>query len=176
MHSRTQQLLSDHIIRVGVKWKLWRFKYDPTHNVRPVQLLFSVYSVFIKSVYTFPLSSEPPTPKCCCFLEHVTLSDFKAVTIEIVMIASLCLSVCNFFLQCYFVCCYPYEMRIAVAQWLRCCAANRKVVGSIPSVRTMALESTRPLTEMSTRSVSRGVKSGRCVRLRTLSPSWVTVT
>ena len=53
----------------------------------------------------------------------------------------------------------------AVAQWLRCCATNRKVNGSIPdavigifhlhnpSVRTMALGSTQPLTEMSTRRI-----------------------
>ena len=56
----------------------------------------------------------------------------------------------------------------AVAQWLRCCATNRKVVGSIPdgvigifhwhntSDRTMALGSTQPLTEMSTRRISWG--------------------
>jgi len=46
----------------------------------------------------------------------------------------------------------------AVAQWLRSCATNRKVAGSIPdgfigiihpSDRTMALGSTQPLTEMS---------------------------
>jgi hypothetical protein len=49
----------------------------------------------------------------------------------------------------------------AVAQWLRFCATNRKVAGSIPdgdngffcwhysSDRTMALGSTQPLTEMS---------------------------
>jgi len=54
-----------------------------------------------------------------------------------------------------------------VAQWLRCCATDRKVAGSIPagvigisyshpSDRTMALESTQPLTEMSIRSISRG--------------------
>ena len=63
------------------------------------------------------------------------------------------------------------------AQWLRCCATNRKVAGSITagvsgffidikSDRTMALESTQPLTEMSTRSISWG-KGGRCVRLTT---------
>ena len=43
----------------------------------------------------------------------------------------------------------------AVAQWLRCCATNRKIAGSIPagvigiffpSDRTMALGSTEPLT------------------------------
>jgi hypothetical protein len=49
--------------------------------------------------------------------------------------------------------------------WLRHCATSRNVAGSIPdvffgifhlhnsSVRTMALESTQPLTEMSTRSI-----------------------
>jgi len=52
----------------------------------------------------------------------------------------------------------------AIAQWLRCCATNRKVAGSIPagvigifhSDRTMVLGSTQPLTEMSTRSISWG--------------------
>ena len=56
----------------------------------------------------------------------------------------------------------------AVAQWLRCCATNREVAGSIsdgvigifqwhnPSDRTMSLGSTQPLTEMSTRRISWG--------------------
>jgi hypothetical protein len=56
----------------------------------------------------------------------------------------------------------------AVAQWLRYCATNRKVAGSIPdgvignfhwynhSDHTMALGSNQPLTEMSTRSISWG--------------------
>ena len=60
-------------------------------------------------------------------------------------------------------------------------APNRKVAGSIPdgvietfhwhnpSDRTMALGSTQPLTEMSTRRISWG-KCGRCVRLTTLPP------
>jgi len=54
----------------------------------------------------------------------------------------------------------------AVAQWLRCCATNRKIAGSIPagaiwilhwhnpSDCTMTLESTQPLTKMSTRRIS----------------------
>ena len=54
----------------------------------------------------------------------------------------------------------------AVAQWLRCCATNQKVAGSIPdgaigifhwhnpSDCTMALGSTHPLTERSTRRIS----------------------
>ena len=54
----------------------------------------------------------------------------------------------------------------AVAQWLRCCATNLKVAGSIPDGvirishlhnppdQTMVLESTQPLTEMSTRRIS----------------------
>jgi len=57
---------------------------------------------------------------------------------------------------------------IAVAQWLRYCAMNRKVTGSIPdgvivifhrhnpSDRTLVLGSNQPLTEMSTRSISWG--------------------
>jgi len=63
---------------------------------------------------------------------------------------------------------YNYIDETAVAQWLRCCATNRKVGGSIPagvieifhshnpSGRTMALGSTQPPTEMSTRSISWG--------------------
>ena len=62
--------------------------------------------------------------------------------------------------------CYVWILRTAVARWLRCCVTNRKVAGSIPdgvirifhwhspSDRTMALGSTQPLTEMSTRSIS----------------------
>jgi hypothetical protein len=62
------------------------------------------------------------------------------------------------------------------------CATNRKVAGSIPddvtgffqghnrSGLTMALGSTQPLTEMSTRNISWG-KGGRCVGLTTLPPS-----
>ena len=51
----------------------------------------------------------------------------------------------------------------AVAQWLRCCATNRKVAGSIPAgVSGFFIDvnscpgSTRPPTEMSTRSISWG--------------------
>ena len=62
-------------------------------------------------------------------------------------------------------------MRTAVAQWLRRCATNRKVAGSIPDGvngnfhwhnaydRNKDLESTQPLTEMSNRSTSWGVKA-----------------
>jgi len=62
------------------------------------------------------------------------------------------------------------------SSWLRHCARSRKVVGSIPdgairifhrhnpSSRTMALESTLLLTEIS--------KGGRCVGLAILQPSW----
>jgi hypothetical protein len=54
----------------------------------------------------------------------------------------------------------------AVGQWLRYCATNQKVAGSIPdgvmeffinmnpSDRTVTLWSTQPLTEMSTRCIS----------------------
>jgi hypothetical protein len=64
-----------------------------------------------------------------------------------------------------------------------CSSTGRKVSGSSPneliglfnlcnhSSRTMALGSTQPLTEMSTRNFPGGVKAGRSVRLTILSPS-----
>jgi hypothetical protein len=39
-----------------------------------------------------------------------------------------------------------------------------------PSSRIMALESTQPLTEMSTRNVPGGLKCGRCIGLTTTLP------
>jgi len=66
---------------------------------------------------------------------------------------------------------YLTQSFTAVAQWLRCSATNQKVAGSIPdgvigifhwhnpSDRTMALGSTQPLTEMSTRCISWGQKA-----------------
>jgi len=65
-------------------------------------------------------------------------------------------------------------------------ATNRQVAGSTPDGvigffqwhnpfgRTMALGSTQPLTEMSTRCISWG-KGGQCVRLTTLPPSCAVV-
>ena len=67
--------------------------------------------------------------------------------------------------------------------WLRHCATCRKVAGSVPDGvieifhlhnpfdRTMALDLTQPLTEMSTRNISWGVKCGRCAGLTTLPSS-----
>jgi hypothetical protein len=69
-----------------------------------------------------------------------------------------------------------------VRSWLRHSVTRRKVAASIPdgvigvfhcpnpSGRTVALGSTQPLTEMSTRDISGG-KGGRCVRPTTLPPS-----
>ena len=66
---------------------------------------------------------------------------------------------------------FIFSRGTAVAQWLTWCATNRKVAGSIPdgttgifywqnpSDRTIVLGSTQPLTEMSTRSISWGVKA-----------------
>jgi len=45
----------------------------------------------------------------------------------------------------------------------------------IPSGRTMALGSTQPLTEMSTRNISLAGKGGGYVRQTTLPPSFVDV-
>jgi hypothetical protein len=73
-------------------------------------------------------------------------------------------------LLCDILACYIASLGgpTAVAQWLRYCASNQKVAGSIPDGvmvffidinpcdRTMALGSTQPLTEMSTRNISWG--------------------
>ena len=60
-------------------------------------------------------------------------------------------TVCNHVKEVYFVCMYWFRMGTALAQWLSCCATIRKIAG--PSNRTMALGSTQPLIEMSTRSI-----------------------
>ena len=44
-------------------------------------------------------------------------------------------------------------------------------IGHNPSGRIVALGSTQPLTEMSTRNISWGGKGGRCVRMTNLPPS-----
>ena len=52
----------------------------------------------------------------------------------------------------------------AVAQWLRCCATNLKVAGSISTgasgffIDIKSCRSTQPLTEMSTRNISWGLR------------------
>ena len=72
---------------------------------------------------------------------------------------------------------YVYVLGTRWRSWLRHCATSRKVAGSIlddiigilhlhnPSGRTVAVGSTQPLTEMSTRNIS------WCVGLTTLPPS-----
>ena len=73
----------------------------------------------------------------------------------------------NIFMRYLFVLCYIGGT--AVAQWLRYCATNRKVAGSIPAgvsgffidikilpIALWPLGSTQRLTEMSTRSISWG--------------------
>ena len=59
----------------------------------------------------------------------------------------------------------------AVAQWLRCCATNRKVVGSIPA-GVSGVDSASNRNEYQEHFL--GVKCGRCLRLTTL-PSFCAV-
>ena len=67
--------------------------------------------------------------------------------------------------------CYKSEGRWFDPSW---CHWNFSLTQN-PSGRTMALGSTQPLTDMSTRSISWG-KGGRCIRLTTLPPSCAVVT
>ena len=76
----------------------------------------------------------------------------------------------------------------AVAQWLRCCATNRKVAGSIPDgvigifhwhkILPIALWrwSRLSLKQKWVLRIFPGGKGGRCVRLKTLPPFWAIVT
>ena len=85
----------------------------------------------------------------------------------------------------YFCSCFPVLWFILVVCTVTLhCATSRKVVGSMPggvfgifhwhnpSGRTMALRSTQPLAEMSTRNFLGGY-GGRCVGLTSLPPSCV---
>jgi hypothetical protein len=92
------------------------------------------------------------------------------------------LSLCHFTTSYWIVPITAHYRGHTVAQWLRHCATNRKVAGSIPddvtgifhwfnpSSHTMALGLTQPLTEMSTRDISWG-KGGWCIGLTTLPHS-----
>jgi len=71
----------------------------------------------------------------------------------------------------------------AVAQWLRCCATNQKVAGSIPAGVSgffIDIKSSRshhgPGVDSASNRVFSGGKGGRCVRLTTLPPSCAVVT
>jgi len=76
----------------------------------------------------------------------------------------------------------------AVVQWLRCCATNRKVAGSIPAgvsgsfidIKSFPSHYVPGVDSASNRNEYReyfmGGKGGRCVRLTTLPPSCAVVT
>jgi len=123
----------------------------------------------------FSMYSSPYYQCYLIFSWHCTLSFCSSIFISFI----ICFP--TFFVILFCLCRVPFLVRFytlyfiflsgcpvlgtAVAQWLRRCATNRKVAGSIPagvngifhrhnpSDRTMALRSTQPLTEMSTRSI-----------------------
>ena len=71
----------------------------------------------------------------------------------------------------------------AVAQWLRCCATNRKVAGSIPAGVSgffIDMKSFRshygPGVDSTSNRNEYQDKGGRCIRLTTLPPSCAVVT
>ena len=64
----------------------------------------------------------------CCGTSHVNVSDHRKVLLQFLGY----LEKKKTCLVLYFFC--AYKGSTAVAQWLRCCATNRKVAGSIPAV------------------------------------------
>jgi hypothetical protein len=85
----------------------------------------------------------------------------------------ICVSGYNICARVYIIA-YALERGTRVRRWMRHCAESRKVAGSIPYGAigvfhgTVALRSTQPLTEMSTRNISWGGKCDRWVRMTTL--------
>ena len=81
----------------------------------------------------------------------------------------------------YILCIYLFSQGTAVTQWLRCCATNQKVAGSIPAgVIGIGIKSFLSHCGPENDSASNineyqehflGCKNGRCVRLTTLPPS-----
>jgi hypothetical protein len=100
-------------------------------------------------------------PICCC-------SSYKDLKLLWRKTTNQCVCVCGHDSSWHYGSALARERGTAVAEWLRYCATNQKVAGSIPdgvmeffiyinpSDRTMALGSTQPLTEMSTGSISWG--------------------
>ena len=108
----------------------------------------AVFCCWLRSWIVFHIRVSNPTPHKKIYEQHCEREN-RSFQIKII----------NF---------VPIYMGTAVAQWLRSCATNREVAGSIPdnviaifywhnpSYRTLARGSTQPPTEMSTRSISWG--------------------
>jgi len=75
---------------------------------------------------------------------------------------------------------YLYKLGTAVAQWLRCCATNRKVIGFFIDIKSFrshygpGVDSASDINEYQGHFL--GDKGGRCVWPTTLPPSWAVVT
>ena len=128
-------LTSDHEIKQYI-WQ-WNDKEDCSRSEVP-------YVILINWTTVATTQNEAQSLKCHYFLtSHST---------------PMCLSYLG----------KVFTIVMAEIQWLRCCATNRKVTVSIPDSvigifhwhnppnRTVALGSTQPLTEMSTRRISWG--------------------
>jgi hypothetical protein len=104
---------------------------------------------------------------------HVTVSRFSRHSLSLYSIADLLIRGRIILLTlvhgAWYMRMHGMEWRYTVAQWLRHCATNRKVAGSIPdgwynpSGRTMALGSTQPLTEI---SIARAEPDESCAETR----------
>jgi len=89
------------------------------------------------------------------------------------------------FVLLYFIDSFIFNRGTALAQWLRSCATNRKVAGSIPAGVTGIFRWHKILRIPGVESASNrneyqeyflGGKGGRCVRLTALSPSCAVAT
>ena len=148
------------------------FKGLISHTLGPTDLLHPSPAPHFKTFQVFLYYY------CCCYMTNLS-TDSPYLTFFCHFKVSQRRLVCNFFdveiilynilcARLWFVSIPNLTWGTRWRSWLRHCATSRKVAGSIPdgvtgifhwhnpSGRTMALGSTQPLTEISTRNVSWG--------------------
>jgi len=136
----------------------------PSINSKVIILHLDIPSVFLLKTWNYRYFL--PLENFCVGLRISACNDYNGVSF-LKFVLFIYLFIVNYWLKCLINNYRDYiKMRgTAVVQRLRCCATNRKVAGSIPdgvignfhwhnpSDRPMALGSTQPLTEMSTRNI-----------------------
>jgi len=131
-------------------------------------MVLSVWTCWFHSMVTlppWPVSTDFGTCAYQCFLANCTPVSLHMLKCSCAQTLS-CLFMYHYYYYYYFIIIIIIIGGTRWRSWLRHCATSRKVAGSIPnyvtgffhwhkpSGRTMALGSTQPLTEKSTRNVS----------------------
>jgi hypothetical protein len=141
-------------IKLPFQWFVW-FSYSPSRQIQCYYLYWTTKRV-LRNSFSFVISQHLPWS---CMAQVPAVQKVRNVRPNVSMAVGTKHKNHKLWnvISCY--------LGHAVAQWLRHCATSRKVAGSIPdgvtgifhwhnpSGRTIALSSTQPLSEMSTRSI-----------------------